>query len=45
MNGLRYTLLRNLRKGSNEVQLWTGHGKYENFVFEFGNKVEHHEKM
>lgn len=45
MNGLKYILLRNFRKGSNKVQLWTSQGKSENLVFEFGNKVEHLENF
>lgn len=45
MNGLRYMLLRNFRKGLNKVQLQTSQGKYENLVFEFGNTVEHLENF
>lgn len=45
MNGLRYILLRNFRKGSNEAKLGANQGKSENLVFEFRNKVEHLEKI
>lgn len=41
INGLRYIFLRNFRKDSNKIQLWTSQGKSENLVFVFGNKVEY----